>query len=113
MPQPTPECIYVEKPTIEQLISIGWQYNEGRWDNPQVSDRENFKQVLISDRLNAAIKCINLDDNGNPWLDDTQVNTAVSQLERLTSQRLMEASQAATELLLIGTTDLGQVGKQL
>jgi type I restriction enzyme R subunit len=112
MPQPTPEYIYVEKPTIDQLISIGWQYIEGSWDNPQVTDRENFKQVLISDRLKAAIKRINLDDNGNPWLDDTQVNAAVSQLERLTSQRLMEANQAATELLLKGTTVLGQDGKQ-
>ena len=30
---------------------MGWQYIEGSWDNPQVTDRENFKQVLISDRL--------------------------------------------------------------
>jgi type I restriction enzyme R subunit len=112
MPQPTPEYIYVEKPTIDQLISMGWQYIEGSWDNPQVTDRENFKQVLISDRLKAAIKRINLDDNGNPWLDDTQVNAAVSQLERLGAQRLMEANQAATELLLKGTTVLGQDGKQ-
>jgi hypothetical protein len=29
MPQPTPEYIYVEKPTIDQLISMGWQYIEG------------------------------------------------------------------------------------
>jgi type I site-specific restriction-modification system R (restriction) subunit len=112
MPQSTPEYIYVEKPTNDQLQSIGWQYIEGSWDNPQVTDRENFKQVLISDRLKAAIKRINLDDNGNPWLNDTQVNAAVSQLERLTSQRLMEANQAATELLLKGTTVLGQDGKQ-
>jgi type I restriction enzyme R subunit len=112
MPQQTPEYIYAEKPTIDQLVSMGWQYIEGSWDDPQVTDRENFKQVLISDRLKAAIKRINLDDNGNPWLDDTQVTAAVTQLERLTSQRLMEANQAATELLLKGTTVLGQDGKQ-
>ncbi|MEP0859255.1 HsdR family type I site-specific deoxyribonuclease [Trichocoleus sp. DQ-U1] len=112
MPQPTPEYIYAEKPTIDQLVSMGWQYIEGSWDDPQITDRENFKQVLISDRLKAAIKRINLDDDGNPWLDDTQVNAAVSQLERLTAQRLMEANQAATELLLKGTTVLGQDGKQ-
>ncbi|MEP0802770.1 type I restriction endonuclease subunit R [Funiculus sociatus] len=112
MPQQTPEYIYSEKPTIDQLTSMGWQYIEGRWDDPQVTDRENFKQVLISDRAKAAIKRINLDDNGNPWLDDTQVNAAVSQLERLGAQRLMEANQAATELLLKGTTVLGPDGKQ-
>ncbi|MBD1903369.1 HsdR family type I site-specific deoxyribonuclease [Trichocoleus sp. DQ-A3] len=112
MPQQTPEYIYVEKPTIDQLKSMDWQYIEGSWDDPQVTERENFKQVLLTERLKAAIKHINLDDNGNPWLDDTQVNAAVSQLERLTSQRLMEANQAATELLLKGTTVLGQDGKQ-
>jgi len=112
MSQPTPEYIYVEKPTIDQLISMGWQHIEGSWDNPQVTHRENFKQVLISHSLKTAIKRINLDDNGNPWLDDTQVNAAVSQLERLGAQRLMEANQAATELLLKGTTVLGQDGKQ-
>ncbi len=112
MPQLTPEYIYSEKPTIDQLIGMGWQYIAGSWDNPQVTGRENFKQVLISDRLKTAIKRINLDDNGTPWLDDTQVNAAASQLERLGAQRLMEANQTATELLLKGTTILGQDGKQ-
>jgi type I restriction enzyme R subunit len=111
MPQQTPEYVHVEQPTINQLKSMGWQYIEGSWDDPQVTDRENFKQVLISDRLKTAIKRINLDDNGNPWLDDTQVNAAVSQLERLGAQRLMEANQAATNLLLKGTTVQGQDGK--
>ncbi|MEG4521028.1 MULTISPECIES: HsdR family type I site-specific deoxyribonuclease [unclassified Microcoleus] len=111
MSQQTPEYIYSEKPTIDQLISMGWQHIEGSWDHPQVTHRENFKQVLISDQLKVAIKRINLDDNGNPWLDDTQVNAAVSQLERLGAQRLMEANQAATELLLKGTTVQGQDGK--
>jgi type I restriction enzyme R subunit len=111
MPQQTPEYIYAEKPTIDQLVSMAWQYIEGSWDDPEVTERENFKQVLISARLKAAIKRINLDDNGNSWLDDTQVNAAVSQLERLGAQRVMEANQAATELLLKGTTVLGQDGK--
>jgi type I restriction enzyme R subunit len=111
MPQQTPEYVHVEQPTINQLKSMGWQYIEGSWDDPQVTDRENFKQVLISHSLKTAIKRINLDDSGNPWLDDTQVDAAVSQLERLGAQRLMEANQAATELLLKGTTVLGQDGK--
>ena len=55
MPQPTPEYIYVEKPTIDQLQSMGWQYIEGSWDNPQLTNRENFKQVLISDHLRSIL----------------------------------------------------------
>ena len=112
MPQQTPEYIYVEKPTIDQLKSMGWQHIEGSWDDPQITGRENFKQVLISDRLKTTIKRINLNDNGEEWLDDSQVNAAVGQLERLGAQRLMEANQAATELLLKGTTVLGHDGKQ-
>jgi type I restriction enzyme R subunit len=112
MPQATPEYIHVELPIIQQLISMGWQYIEGSWDSPEVTERENFKQVLLIERLKAAIKRINLDDNGNPWLDDIQVQAAVSQLERLGANRLMEANQAATEFLLKGTTVLGQDGKQ-
>lgn len=112
MPQQTPEYIHVEKPTIEQLTGMGWQYIEGSWENPAITERDNFKQVLLTERLKATIKRINLDDNGNPWLDDIQVQTAVSQLERLGANRLMEANQAATELLLKGTTVLGQDGKQ-
>ena len=112
MPQQTPEEEYSELPSIEQLKRMGWQHIQGDRFDASVTDRENFKQVLISDRLKAAIKRINLDDNGNPWLDDTQVNAAVSQLERLGAQRLMEANQAATELLLKGTTVLGQDSKQ-
>jgi type I restriction enzyme R subunit len=60
--QQTPEYIYSEKPTIDQLVNMGWQYIEGDWDNPEITERENFKQVLLSDRLKAAIKCIKLDD---------------------------------------------------
>jgi hypothetical protein len=30
---------------------MGRQYIQGNWDNPQVIERENFKQVLICDRL--------------------------------------------------------------
>ncbi|QIR40296.1 type I restriction endonuclease subunit R [Tolypothrix sp. PCC 7910] len=112
MSQQTPEYIHVEMPTIQQLISMGWQYIEGSWDNPAITERDNFKQVLLTQRIKAAIKRINLDENGNPWLDDIQVQTAVSQLERLGANRLMEANQAATELLLKGTTVLGQDGKQ-
>jgi predicted metal-dependent hydrolase len=51
MPQQTPEYIYAEKPTTDQVVSMGWQYIEGSWDNAQITERENFKQVLISDRL--------------------------------------------------------------
>ena len=79
MPQPTPEYIYVEKPTIDQLQSMGWQYIEGSWDNPQVTDRENFKQVLISDRLRPIL--------------DTQIAALVRRWVRSGSDRIHKRLQ--------------------
>ncbi len=113
MSQPTPEYMYVEKPTIDQLVNTGWQYIEGDWDKPEITERENFKQVLLRSRLKAAVKRINLGDRGNPWLEDTQVNAAVSQLERLSVSKLMEANQEATDLLLKGTTVSVQDGRDI
>ncbi|KAB8317305.1 type I restriction endonuclease subunit R [Tolypothrix campylonemoides VB511288] len=112
MSKQTPEYIHVELPTIQQLSDMGWQHIEGHPFDLRVTERENFKQVLLIQRLKTVIKRINLDDNGNPWLDDSQVNAVVSQLERLAAPRLMEANKAATELLLSGTTILGKDGKQ-
>lgn len=45
MPKPTPEYLYSEKPTIDQLQMMGWQYIEGDWEVPHITERENFKQV--------------------------------------------------------------------
>ena len=64
--------------SIEQFKRIGWQDIQGDRFDVSVREGENFQQIIISDRLKAAIKRINLDDNSNPWLDDIQVNAAVS-----------------------------------
>lgn len=108
----SPEYIHVEKPTIDQLVSMGWQYMAGDKFNPQVTERDNFKQVLLTNRLKAAIRRINLDEQGQPWLEETQINAAASTLERIATQRLIEANQAATQLLLTGATVQGKDGKQ-
>ncbi|GJD22900.1 type I restriction-modification system, R subunit [Rivularia sp. IAM M-261] len=112
MPESTPEYTYVEKPIIDQLISMGWQYIEGDKFDPKVTERDNFKQVLLTNRLKASIRRINLDEQGQPWLEEAQINAAASTLERIATQRLIEANQAATQLLLSGATIQGKDGKQ-
>ncbi len=114
MPKTTsesPEYLYSELPTLTQLKLMGWQYIEGDYKNPTVSDRENFKQVLLIPRLRDAIRRINRDDKGNEWLDETQINAAISQLDRLGTPKLMEANQTVTNLLLSGTLVEGTDGK--
>ena len=106
------EYTFVELPFIEQLKSMGWQHTEGSISVPYLTERESFREVLLTQRLKDAIRRINLDDDGNPWLDDTRINQAVGTLTRLGAHRLMESNQAATELLLTGTTVEGDANQQ-
>lgn len=82
----SPEYIYSEKPTLEELQKLGWQYLSGCLEgqpvptDPSITGRENFKQILITPRLQAALKCINLNNDGEQWLDDHQIESAISQL---------------------------------
>src|SRR5579885_2998333 len=94
----------VELPLIEQLKGMGWQHLEGHIGVPYLTERQSFREVLLTRRLRDAIRRINLDETGQPWLDERRVTEAASALERLGAHRLMEANQAATTLLLTGTS---------
>jgi type I restriction enzyme R subunit len=82
---------------------MSWQYIEGDIDVPYLTERQNFREVLLMKRLHNAIRRINLDDKRQPWLDDGRINTAIGVLERLGTAKLIEANQIATDLLLKGT----------
>ncbi len=97
------EYTVVERPLIDQLKCMGWQHLAGDIDVPYLTKRGNFREVLLTERLHEALRRINVDDAGNPWLDDRRVNEAIGALGRLGAYKLMEANQAATELLLKGT----------
>ena len=101
------EYTQVELPLINQLTLMGWQHIQGDIDVPYLTERQNFREVLLTDRLRNAIRRINLDENGQPWLDDSRINSAIGILERLGASKLMEANQIATDLLLKGTVAEG------
>ena len=103
----------VEHPFIEQLRALGWGYLEGDTGVPYLTEREDFRQVLLAGRLRQALAHINLGEDGQPWLDEARINQAVGRLERLGEHRLIEANQAATGLLLKGTQVEGPDGKQV
>ena len=110
MQKTAPEYFKVELPFIEQLQTLGWDYLEGDTQVSDFTERESFRQVLLTGRLRAALREINLDDNGQPWLDESRISEAVNRLERLGQPNLIEANQAATELLLKGTQVEGPDG---
>jgi hypothetical protein len=105
----------VEKPFCEQLKAMGWQWLEGDTDVPDFTERNSFREVLLKERLTAALRKLNLRD-GQPWLDDTRIARAIRDLEQAAGHRLLEINQSATELLLKGTVADGlpdwQQGRQ-
>jgi type I restriction enzyme, R subunit len=92
----------VEKPFCEQLKVMGWQWLEGDTDVPELTERGSFREVLLKERLAAALRKLNRRD-GQPWLDDARIARAIRDLEQAAGHRLMEVNQSATELLLKGT----------
>lgn len=108
-----PEFEKVEWPLVLQLVeklaAPAWKQTTGSLDHPSVTDRESFREVLLRTDLRNAIKRVNLRD-GQPWLDESRISQAVSELERISKPRLMEANQEATKLLLEGCVVEGLPG---
>lgn len=101
----------VEFPLIEQLKRYNWQHiAPSRSGPPAVTDRNSFREVFMLDRLRAALKRINLDNQGREWLDDERIEQMVSALTRPQASRLLEINEELTQLLLLGTQVNGVVG---
>ncbi len=105
-----PEFTQVEQPFLDQLAGMGWKIIHGNIDFPTVTGRGSFREVLLLNELRGALRRINLDDDGEPWLDAGRISQAVSALQRIRAKRLMEANQEATELLQEGITVEGVEG---
>ncbi|HLB48846.1 MAG TPA: type I restriction endonuclease, partial [Anaerolineales bacterium] len=105
------ERTIIELPLIDQLQRMGWGCLEGDIDVPYLTERESFREVLLIKRLRDALRRINLDEIGQPWLDETRLTQALGALERLGAHRLMEANMAATELLLKGVAVEGDTAQ--
>jgi type I site-specific restriction-modification system R (restriction) subunit len=76
---------HVEKPLLDQLEGLGWEIiNLDNKQHPADSYRDSFTEVVLPAVLREQLKVI------NTWLEDDQVEEAVTQLE----QQLSETSQS-------------------
>ncbi|WP_417812321.1 type I restriction endonuclease subunit R [Thalassospira alkalitolerans] len=100
----------VEKPFIDQCVAMGWAAQTGSKDDPALTGRTSFKEVIAEATLRDRLRAINPGPDGQPWLDETRLSEAVSALTRHGQRGLMEANQAVTELLLKGLTVEGLPG---
>ncbi|MBF8272029.1 MAG: Type I restriction-modification system, restriction subunit R [Magnetococcales bacterium] len=100
----------VEKPFIAQLQKLGWQPIEGSLDDPPVTHRSSFTEVIQENVLRGQLRTLNPGPDGLPWLDDARISEAVAAITRLGTHKLMEANARATELLIKGLTVEGLPG---
>ncbi len=101
----------VEKPFVAQLQGLGWAHVEGSLDDPGVTGRASFTEVIQESMLREQLRALNPGPDGKPWLDDTRLSEAVAAITRLGTPKLMEANEKATELLIRGLTVEGLPGR--
>lgn len=99
----------VEKPFVAQLQGLNWQHTEGSLDDPAITGRSSFSEVIQRAALTEHLRAINLRD-GQPWLDEQRIAEAFAAITRVGTGKLMEANQTVTELLLKGITVEGLPG---
>lgn len=102
------ERLQVEKPFLDQLATLGWDvidHGESLPSSPDSSHRSSFKEVALRSVFSEAVRAINLDEAGLPWLTDIQLDFL---FEHITSRpgSLVEANRAVHEGLLAGVDDL-------
>jgi type I restriction enzyme, R subunit len=85
------EWTLVERPLIEQLLSMGWRYVEGDIDVPALTSRSSFTEVIQENTLRRHLRALNTRD-GAPWLDDERLSQAVGSITRIPAHRLIEAN---------------------
>jgi type I restriction enzyme R subunit len=85
----SPEYIHSELPAIELFQQMGYQY----YDANKTDERLDITEVVLKDRLLAAIKLL------NPWINDNNLNKAYQEITGVTGTSLMEINQKIWELL--------------
>lgn len=78
-----------ELPAVELLQKLGYQYYNAGQDD----ERETITEVVLKDRLLAAIKRI------NPWLTDNNVKVVFREITSVPAASLMEANQKIQRML--------------
>lgn len=67
----------VESPAVEYLTSkLGYESIHGNELTPEGGGRENYREVILQDRLEKALKKL------NPWMNNTNLNKAINYISR-------------------------------
>lgn len=106
------EYLYVEKPFLEQLTTLGWEViDQGVGiipSNPSLSLRTSFREWLLPAVFRSAIRAINTTDSGQPWVADWQLDELRDQILRQPNRTLLEANEAIQALLFKAQVDMNE-----
>ena len=112
------ELSVVELPFLRQLAAMGWTHVEGA-DEDAASGRKDFhllgrtdfQQTLLRDRLEAALRRLNKNEDGSEWLDDRRINQAISQIERPTAKDFIAINEEVHDKIVRGVNVSGPAGE--
>lgn len=94
----SPEYIHSELPAIELFQKMGYQY----FDGSKHDERTDITEVILKDRLLASITKL------NPWINDTNLHKAYTEISSVGGASLMEINQKIWELIRGGTFTVKQ-----
>lgn len=101
-----PEGQLSEKPAIEQLVELGYEYINGSNLAPtEDGERASFKDVILSKRLEASLMRI------NPWLSEENLRKIVRELAYPNQTSLVENNQFIHNYLVKHTSVEQDLGK--
>jgi type I restriction enzyme R subunit len=106
------EYTEVERPFLQQLESLGWtaiDQGSGVPQDASPSLRANFRQWLLPEVFDAAVRAINRTGEGREWLTDRQLEDLRGQLLRQPNRTLLEANEAVQGLLFKAQVDLNEL----
>ncbi|BBA35012.1 HsdR family type I site-specific deoxyribonuclease [Methylocaldum marinum] len=106
------EYTEVEQPFLQQLEALGWTVVDQGAGLPQEAGRSlraNFRQWLLPEVFDAAVRSINRTDDGQEWLMDRQLEDLRSQLLRQPNRTLLEANEAIQSLLFKAQADVNEL----
>lgn len=96
------EYINVEKPFLDKLRQIGWEVHDngagGVPEDPRESFRTSFKEVILKEKFETAIKKL------NPWITTEQLKYCFDKISEQGHKDLFTANKDIFNLLLKGIT---------
>ncbi|UCV28617.1 type I restriction endonuclease subunit R [Ferribacterium limneticum] len=102
----------VERPFLQQLAELGWTIIDQGAGIPQdaaPSLRANFRQWLLPEMFDRAVRAINRTDDGREWLTGRQLEDLRSQLLRHPNRTLLEANEAVQAMLFKAQADVNEL----